>query len=215
MKIFAYNASPRKNWNTAMLLESVLDGAESAGAQTKLVHLYDLNYRGCTSCFACKLKGGNSFGKCAMQDDLTPVLADVLEADAVIFGSPIYFGNVTGELRSFLERLWFPYLVYTKKDDRSLFPKTLKTLFVYTMNAPEAAIKPMKLDEMLSGNERISSMLFKNDSSSYYCAETLQFSDYSKYAVDMFNVEERLKRREEVFPVQQKELYEMGRKMAI
>ena len=60
MKVLAINGSPRKTWNTATLLRNTLDGAASQGAETELVHLYDLDYTGCTSCFACKLKGGKS-----------------------------------------------------------------------------------------------------------------------------------------------------------
>jgi Multimeric flavodoxin WrbA len=54
MKIIAFNGSPRKKWNTATLLQKALDGAASKGAETELIHLYDLNYKGCISCFACK-----------------------------------------------------------------------------------------------------------------------------------------------------------------
>jgi multimeric flavodoxin WrbA len=113
IKVLAINGSPRKKWNTATLLQNALDGAASQGAETELIHLYDLTYTGCTSCFACKLKDGKSYGKCAVRDGLTPVLEKVPGADALIFGSPIYFGTVTGEMRSFMERLLFPYLAYT------------------------------------------------------------------------------------------------------
>ncbi len=54
MKILALNESPRKKWNTATLLKKALDGAASQGPKTELIHLYDLNYKGCISCFACK-----------------------------------------------------------------------------------------------------------------------------------------------------------------
>jgi multimeric flavodoxin WrbA len=60
MKIMAFNGSPRKEWNTAALLKKALEGASSQGAETELVHLYDSNYKGCISCFACKEKGGKS-----------------------------------------------------------------------------------------------------------------------------------------------------------
>ena len=70
MKIMAFNGSPRKAWNTATLLGKALEGAASKGAETELVHLYDLSFKGCISCFACKLKGGRSYGKCAVEDDL-------------------------------------------------------------------------------------------------------------------------------------------------
>lgn len=54
MKVIALNGSPRKKWNTATLLKHALDGAASKGAETELIHLYDYNYKGCISCFACK-----------------------------------------------------------------------------------------------------------------------------------------------------------------
>lgn len=60
MKILAVNGSSRKIWNTAILLNKALEGAESQGAETELVHLYDRNFKGCTSCFACKRKDGKN-----------------------------------------------------------------------------------------------------------------------------------------------------------
>ena len=53
MNIIAVNGSPRKNWNTATLLQKALEGAEAQGAKTELIHLYEHNYRGCVSCFFC------------------------------------------------------------------------------------------------------------------------------------------------------------------
>ncbi len=85
MKIAAFNGSPRKNWNTATLLNKALEGAASQGAETELIHLYDLKYKGCISCFACKTKDGSSYGKCPVQDDLAPVFKKIEEADAIIF----------------------------------------------------------------------------------------------------------------------------------
>lgn len=60
MKVMAFNGSPREKRNTAILLNSALEGAASKGAETELVHLYNLNFKGCSSCFACKLKDGKS-----------------------------------------------------------------------------------------------------------------------------------------------------------
>jgi hypothetical protein len=71
MKVIAFNGSPRKDWNTAALLGKALEGAASQGAETELFHLYDLNYKGCVSCFACKTRNGKSYGRCAVKDDLT------------------------------------------------------------------------------------------------------------------------------------------------
>lgn len=113
MKVTAFNGSPRKKQNTATLLENALAGARSNEAETELIHLYDLDYKGCSSCFSCKTKGGKSYGHCAVNDELTPILIKIEESDAIILGSPIYLGTVTGKMRSFMERLLFPYLTYT------------------------------------------------------------------------------------------------------
>ena len=56
-KVMIINGSPRKNFNTAKLLKSAAQGAEAAGAETEIVHLYDLSYKGCISCLMCKRKG--------------------------------------------------------------------------------------------------------------------------------------------------------------
>ena len=136
MKIMAINGSPRKTWNTATLLKKALKGAASQGAETELVHLYDLNFKGCISCFACKTRGGKSYGRCAVKDDLRPILKKIEAADGLILGSPIYFGIVSGEMRSFMERLLFPYFTYTDPP-QSLFPKKMPTGFIYTMNVTE------------------------------------------------------------------------------
>ncbi|MBR0203987.1 MAG: flavodoxin family protein, partial [Synergistaceae bacterium] len=78
MKALFINASPRKNWNTHKMLESSMKGAGDAGAETKLIHLYDYNFKGCVSCFACKLKNAKTHGLCAYRDELRPVLEEAL-----------------------------------------------------------------------------------------------------------------------------------------
>ena len=89
-KVIGFNGSPRKGWNTYQLVQSALEGARSAGAETKFYQLYDLKIRGCQGCMLCK-KDEKHAGKCVIKDDLTPILKEIQEADAVIFGSPIYF----------------------------------------------------------------------------------------------------------------------------
>jgi multimeric flavodoxin WrbA len=81
MKVLAINGSSRKTWNTTTLLNKALESAASEGAETEIIHLYDLNFKGCTSCFACKLKGGKSYRNCAYQDELSPVLKNVHKVD--------------------------------------------------------------------------------------------------------------------------------------
>ncbi|MEN2995445.1 MAG: flavodoxin family protein [Acetomicrobium sp.] len=212
MKLIAVNGSPRKKWNTATLLEHALKGAESAGAETKLVHLYDLDYKGCISCFACKLKGGKSFGKCAVNDDLAPLLEEIRTVDALILGSPIYFGDVTGEMRSFLERLFFQFPIY-EPDTAVRQPKKVRTAWVYTMNVTEELAKQMGYDRMFRNNAALLERFF-GPCESLISYDTLQFDDYSKYAARRFDPVAKRKRHEEVFPEDCKRAYELGVRLA-
>ena len=172
-KIIAINGSPRKKWNTATLLKNALEGAESQGAETELVNLYDLNFKGCKSCFSCKTKGSKSYGRCAVKDDLTPVLKKIEEADAVILGSPIYLGTVSGEMKTFMERLMFPYLTYTNPP-QSLFKKKIKTAFIYTMGITEEQLNEYGYKLQFDTNENILKLLFGH-SESLLSMDTYQF----------------------------------------
>jgi len=213
MNVFAINGSPRKKWNTATLLENALEGAASRGAATELIHLYDLDFKGCTSCFACKLKGGKSYGKCAMNDGLTPVLAKLANADAFLLGSPIYFGTATGEMRSFMERLLFPYLTYTRPPG-SLFGRKIPTAFVYTMNVSEQLMKENCYPVHIGLNENVLSRTF-GQAESLCSFETLQFEDYDKVVFNYFDPEERRERRRTVFPEDCRKAFELGVRLAV
>lgn len=212
MKVIAFNGSPRKSWNTATLLKHALEGAASQGAETELIHLYDYNYKGCISCFACKLEGGKSYGRCAVNDDLKPILRKVEEADAIILGSPIYFGVTTGGIRSFLERLMFQYLVYDANYS-SLFKRGIQTGFIYTMNVNQSRLEELGYERNLKGTEMAMKRTF-GASESLFVTNTYQFDDYSKYETSAFNEEEKAKRRKEVFPEDCKKAFEMGVRFA-
>jgi multimeric flavodoxin WrbA len=212
MKVIAINGSPRKKCNTATLLKNALEGAESEGAETELIHLYDLNYKGCKSCFSCKIKGGKSYGRCAVNDDLTSIFRKVEESDALILGSPIYLGTVTGEMRSFMERLIYPYLTYNNPP-KSLFPKKINTGFIYTMNVKKEQVKESGYNLIFATNEYYFKLIF-GDSESLLSFDTYQFKDYSKVVSDRFDAEEKAKTRREVFPEDCKRAFEMGTKFA-
>ena len=209
MKVLAFNGSPRKKWNTALLLEKALEGAKSRGAQTELIHLYDLGYKGCISCFACKTKGGKSYGKCVVNDGLKPIFKRIEEADALIFGSPIYLGNVTGELHSFLERLVFQYLTYTDPPG-TLFNRQIKTGVIYTMGIPEDVMNQIGYSHCLNFISMFLTRTFGH-SESLCCFDTLQFEDYSKYVAPRFDPVHKAKRRKEVFPQDCEKAFELGR----
>lgn len=212
MYVLAINGSPRKNWNTATLLNKVLEGADSEGASTELIHLYELSYKGCVSCFACKLKDGKSYGCCAYRDDLTPVLEKIAAADAVVLGSPIYFGNVTGEMRSLMERMLFPYLVYDESYT-SLVEKKKTVGFIYTMNVPEHKLIECGYDHVIFSNKMVLKKVFGN-AETLIATDTYQFSDYGQYVAPVFDAEAKAKRREAVFPVDCEKAFRMGVRLA-
>jgi multimeric flavodoxin WrbA len=213
VKILAVNGSPRKDWNTAILLHKTLEGAISQGAETEFVHLYDLNFKGCQSCFACKKKGGKSYGKCARKDDITPILERVEDYDAIIFGSPVYVGIATSAMRAFMERLLFQYVVYDGVS--TLFPKKIKTGFIYTMNMTEAALQSGRwgFDKHASETEQFLKRIFGN-SETLMVTDTYQFDDYSKVVAPQFDPEHKAKRRSDIFPIDCQRAFEMGVRFA-
>ena len=212
MYVIAINGSPRKEWNTATMLKKALEGASSREAKTELIHLYDLNYTGCTSCFACKTRRGASYGRCAVKDDLWPVLKKVEETDALILGSPIYFGTVSGEMKSFMVRLFFPFLTYTNTP-ASLFPKKIRTGLIYTMNITEEQVNSYGVHSHFSNNERVMKLLF-GTAESLFSYDTYQFDDYSKVVADRFDPEKKLQRHKKVFPKDCEKAFHMGARFA-
>ncbi len=212
MNVIGINGSPRKQWNTATLVTKALEGAAALGATTEQFHLYDLDFKGCKSCFACKTRGGSSYGKCVLNDDLAPVLEKIAAADALVIGSPIYFGTVTGETRSFIERLLFPYLTYTVPYG-TLFPNKIKVGFIYTMNVPEERSKEFGYEQIFNTNERYVNMLL--GSAETLCAfDTCQVDDYSKVVIESFDPVHKAKRRTEVLPLECQRAFELGRRLA-
>ena len=213
MKIIAVNASPRTQWNTAQLLDSALSGAESVGAQTMLAHLYDLKFKGCKSCFACKKGHGEKAGRCVMRDDLTELLGEVTTScDALLLGSPIYLGDVTSAMRAFLERLLFPIVSYSK-ETRSYFKGTLNSGFIYTMGLPLDAAEKRGYDHIYKSNQRYL-LLFGGSSEYMTAADTYQFDDYAKYNTSNIDVAQKADVRQNQFPIDMKNAYEMGKRLA-
>ena len=208
MRVIAVNGSPRKNRNTATLLQKALDGAKSMGAQTEFIHLYDLNFKGCISCFSCKRKNTRHVGHCAMKDDLTNVLEKILECDVLLLGSPIYFGNVTGEMRSFLERLLFSSLSYNA-DHRSVFQGKLSSAFIYTMNVPEELMKQSNYEAVFH-HYRTLLQRFNGPSEFLLSTDTYQFEDYSKYEASMFDEKHKSQVKAEQFPIDNQKAFDMG-----
>lgn len=212
MKLLAVNGSPRKTWNTAQVLERVALGAARAGAKTETIHLRDLQFKGCISCFNCKLKGGPSYGRCAIQDDLSELLQKAREADVIVLGSPVYFAAESSLMRCCMERLLFQYPVYSGRPE-ALAPKKA-TALVYTMNSPEGGYGGMDMQALLKVSQHAMSRVF-GSCELFICAETLQFRDYSPYDAAIFDGAARQKRHEEVFPQELAKAEELGARLVV
>ena len=98
--------SPRADGNSSVLANSFCSAAEKSGAIIKKYQLSELNYQGCKNLFACKTVSD----RCGQTDDLTEVLEAIRESDIVLLSSPIYFTDVTGQLKMCLDR-WFSFFV--------------------------------------------------------------------------------------------------------
>ncbi|GHV11970.1 flavodoxin [Spirochaetia bacterium] len=213
MKTIAINGSPRKGWNTSILVEEALKGAASRGSETELVNLYDLNFKGCISCFECKRRGGKSLGRCAAKDDLTPLLDRIHSCDALIIGSPIYIAEVTAAVRALFERLTFQYITYGNKDRATFFTRRVPTLLLYTMNVSEAVMESVGYTEKFKFYEDRFNHLI-GPAKTLVSTETWQTTDYSKYEMTMFDGDARRIRRDEVFPQDKRKAFEIGAGLA-
>ena len=212
-KIYAVNGSPRKNGNTAQLLQKALEGAASAGAEVKLIQLADLNFSGCRCCFACK-KLENPAPGCVLKDDLAEILKELLQSDGIIMGSPIYFGAASGLYRNFLERLFFPMLRYTNPPS-SRAEKKIDFGFIYTMNVPENLMDEYGYNAYLQSQSQTPGLIF-NSRNIYtlYACDTHQFDDYSKYECTLFDAAHKDEMRKTQFISDLAKAFEMGRKLA-
>ena len=211
MKTIIINASPRKNWNTAQLLKEAQKGAESVGAETEYIDIFDYTFTGCRSCLACKRKGMER-NKCYWEDDLAPIIERILAADAVIIGSPIYFGQPTASFRALWERLAFPVLSYDG-GEISYYDSKLNVGFIWTMNATgdyyETGIKPS-----LAVTESTAPMFFHGKTASYASLDTLQVKDYSKFSMGAFDENAKKERHDTQFPIDLKECLKLGAELS-
>jgi multimeric flavodoxin WrbA len=212
MKIIGINGSPRKGWNTHILTEEALKGAASRGAETELIHLYDLNFKGCVSCFECKRRGGPSLGRCAVKDALRPVLDRIDACDALFLASPIYIGELSASMRALIERLTFQYISY-EKDRKPLFTRRIPVGLIYTMNIPEAALDQAGYNAKFKAYEALFTRIF-GSAKTLLSTETWQTEDYDRYGITMVSGADRRKRREEVFPQDRARAFALGAELA-
>ncbi len=209
MKTIILNGSPRKNWNTAMMLKEAQRGADSVGAETEYIDLFDLSYTGCRSCLACKRKDAERC-RCFWKDDLSPLIDRIFAADALIIGSPIYLGDIPSQVHGLIERLHFCALSYDNYSN--YFSGKVDVGIILTMNAPKTVYN---LAYRKKANEVAQSFKLLNGSVEVYaCCDTLQVTDYSKYNMASFNEDHKRTIREKQFPLDLEKAFRMGARLS-
>lgn len=135
MKVVTLLGSPRSQGNSATIARHINAAAESLGSHTRTFELNKLSYRGCQACYACK-KGAES---CVVKDDLTEVFAAAAEADLLVLASPVYYGDVTAQLKGFIDRTysWLRPDYMSNPQPSRLSSK--KLIFVLTQGNPDTA----------------------------------------------------------------------------
>ena len=191
-----------------------MKGALEAGAEVEKVNLYDIDFKGCKSCFACQLTNAKTDGVCTIRDDLRPVLEKACEADVIVIGSPVYFSYPTGETRSFLERLIFPNFTYDydEQGNRRRPIREKQTAMIFTMNIPEEAMGDWKYPVLLGTCEKQLKENFGHSETLYAC-NTYQFTNYSRYAMTMFKEEDKRQYRDAHWQTDLQNAYELGKRL--
>ena len=138
MRIIGINASPRRGANTQTLIETALRGAEEKGAETHLVHLRELEMKGCLGCEGCK----KQLGRCVQKDGLTPLMQEMTGYDAIVMGTPVYWFHVSAQFKMLVDRLYSFIEMGTDPKTgastvNSVFPKGKQALFIISRGDPE------------------------------------------------------------------------------
>jgi multimeric flavodoxin WrbA len=129
MKIVAVLGSPRPRGNSSTLARAFLLAAVERGAEITEYLLNDMDYQGCQGCGACKTKSEI----CVLEDDLAPVLKAVKEADLLVLASPVYFGDLNGQLKCFFDRTYS----FFNPDFSSRVPPGKKAVLILVQANPE------------------------------------------------------------------------------
>jgi multimeric flavodoxin WrbA len=105
MKVIGFNGSPRRDGNTGILIHKVFQELEKQGIETEYVQLSHKRIHGCIACYKC-LKNKNQ--RCDVNDDdVNEYIEKITQAQGVVLGSPVYFNDVTPEMKALIDRVGF------------------------------------------------------------------------------------------------------------
>ncbi len=136
-KVLVISSSPRKNGNSDILCNEFIRGAEESGNKAEKVFIADKNINYCKGCGAC-----NVTHKCVQKDDMAEIMDKMVEADAIVLATPVYFYSVCGQLKTFIDRTVPRYTEIANKDfyfimtaadnEKSSLERTLETIRGFT-----------------------------------------------------------------------------------
>lgn len=138
MKVLGILGSPRPNGNSSTLAKRFLKTAKGRGAATRIFYLNDLEYKGCQGCYSCK----GDLRHCILEDGLQPVLNAMHEANIIVLSSPNYYGDVSGQMKKFIDRTFSHLTVdFIKSDKKSRLPSGKHAVFIVTQASGEDTSK--------------------------------------------------------------------------
>ncbi|MBP7901500.1 MAG: flavodoxin family protein [Spirochaetes bacterium] len=127
--VTAILGSPRRESNTEILLNEAIRGVKDSGFSVKTFCLNEMNIKGCQACYYCK---ENNTTDCAVTDDMNEIYNSINESSALIIATPVYFGGVTAQTKSFTDRM-FPFI---DLNVQTLLENRKKASFIFTQNQP-------------------------------------------------------------------------------
>lgn len=132
MKIVSLLGSPRKKGNSAILAGTITAFLAEEGNEIVIHSLNDITFKGCQACGGCK----GSSEVCVLKDDLTPVLNDIHDADVVIMATPVYWGEVSSQMKGFIDRTYsFLTPGFMTEEKKHRLPAGKKLVFIQTQGA--------------------------------------------------------------------------------
>ena len=172
MKVLGLIGSPRTGGNTEKLFNAILEGAAEKGAEIKIYHLARMNLNPCKGCMSCKLEG-----KCIIDDDMQKLYEEIISADAIVLGSPIYMWEITTLTKTIVDRLialtcWQPC---AKPEFISPLKGTTKIVLAYTYGSPN----PNNFNKYFKYMEGLFSYLGFNVKGSIWASGTVNPDDIS------------------------------------
>lgn len=123
-KICILNGAGKKNGNTAAMIKAFADAAATNGNEVKGFYLQSMNIKGCLDCGGCRRKEKNSENPCVQKDDMAEIYAAFKDADVLVFASPVYWWDITGTLKTAIDRLYAAVNNFTQKEKSTVLLMT-------------------------------------------------------------------------------------------